>query len=218
MKGLLIKDFRLLISQKAYYLVILLVAMSLLITQGNSEFVMGYLYFLCMMFVINSISYDEADNGYAFLFCMPVDRKSYVREKYVFSLCLGAVSWLVAFGVSAAASLALSQNPDLKNLLVIGAFFVLIFQLFAVIVIPIQLKFSNEKGRIAMIMVWFGGFGLLYLGYKVTEILKIDVAGTFGRLLETEPQTVLLGTALIATVLMLVSMRIAERIMVRREF
>lgn len=218
MKGLLIKDFRLLACQKAYYMVILLVAMALLITQGNSEFVVGYLSFLCTMFVINSISYDEADNGYAFLFCMPVDRKSYVREKYVFSLCLGAASWLLAVGVSAAVSMALSQTPDLKELLVIGALCVLIFQVFAAMVIPIQLKFGNEKGRIAMIMVWFGAFGLLFLGFKAAESLNIDVTGILNRLLETEQQTMLLGTALVVAVLMLVSMKIAERIIVKREF
>ena len=79
MKGLLVKDFRLLLSQKAYYMAVFLVAIVLATSTGSPNFVVGYLAMLCMMFALSSISYDEFDNGNAFLFCLPISRNGYVR-------------------------------------------------------------------------------------------------------------------------------------------
>lgn len=38
------------------------------------------------MIAVGTLSYDETDNGLAFLMTLPVDRKTYVREKYLFIL------------------------------------------------------------------------------------------------------------------------------------
>lgn len=36
------------------------------------------------------------DKGYQFLLTFPIDRKTYVREKYVLTLGIGVLSWGVA--------------------------------------------------------------------------------------------------------------------------
>ena len=59
-------------------------------TSTDATFVSGYISIVFAMFAISTISYDEYDNGNAFLFTLPFSRKEYVLSKYVFggALCL----------------------------------------------------------------------------------------------------------------------------------
>ena len=61
----------------------------MLFAEFESTFVVSYFTMIASMFVLSTISYDEYDNGYAFLFSMPFSRTSYVKEKYVFSILVG---------------------------------------------------------------------------------------------------------------------------------
>ena len=69
MKGLLIKDFKLLKVQKNSFLLILCIAigMEIFTNSTSSSFIIGYLSFVATLFTLSSISYDEFDNGNAFL-------------------------------------------------------------------------------------------------------------------------------------------------------
>ena len=92
MKGLLIKDFKLLKVQKNSFLLILCIAigMEIFTNSTSSSFIIGYLSFVATLFTLSSISYDEFDNGNAFLFSLPITRKSYVIEKYGFGMIMGS--------------------------------------------------------------------------------------------------------------------------------
>lgn len=97
MKGLLIKDFKLLKTQQKFFLLVLFIAIAVEMFSGSSSsFLIGYLSFMAILFTLSSISYDEFDNGNAFLFSLPITRKSYVIEKYGLGLILGSSFW--AFG------------------------------------------------------------------------------------------------------------------------
>ena len=88
MKGLLTKDFRILAGQKRYFTIIILIALIFLCSGQPAQIIVGYCTMFGMLFTVNTISYDEFDHGYLFLFTLPVTRKDYVLEKYVFMLCL----------------------------------------------------------------------------------------------------------------------------------
>ena len=66
MKGLLIKDFKLMKNQKNFLFVIFIGATASMLLSGFSSFLMGYFPFICSFFVLSTISYDEFDNGNAF--------------------------------------------------------------------------------------------------------------------------------------------------------
>lgn len=89
MKGLLIKDIKLMKNQKNFFFIMLFVAVAMLFAEFDSSFVVSYFTMIASMFVLSTISYDEYDNGYAFLFTMPFARKAYVKEKYMFSILMG---------------------------------------------------------------------------------------------------------------------------------
>ena len=86
MKGLLTKDFRILAGQKRYFTIIILIALIFLCSGQPAQIIVGYCTMFGMLFTVNTISYDEFDHGYLFLFTLPVTRKDYVLEKYVFML------------------------------------------------------------------------------------------------------------------------------------
>ena len=94
MKGLLIKDFKLMKNQKNFFFIMIFIAAAMLFAEFESTFVVSYFTMIASMFVLSTISYDEYDNGYAFLFSMPFSRTSYVKEKYVFSILVGRGAWL----------------------------------------------------------------------------------------------------------------------------
>ena len=63
MSGLLIKDFRLLLQRKQSMVLLLVLAVALNWTMGESNsFIMGYLPLISLIFATGTISYDEFDN------------------------------------------------------------------------------------------------------------------------------------------------------------
>ncbi len=48
------------------------------------------------LFTLSTISYDEFDNGNAFLFSLPITRAGYVVEKYCFALILALSAWTIS--------------------------------------------------------------------------------------------------------------------------
>ena len=75
MKGLLIKDFKLLKGQKNFFMTITAISIIMIIVSPGTSFPIGFLGFVGALFSLSSISYDEFDNGNAFLFSLPITRK-----------------------------------------------------------------------------------------------------------------------------------------------
>ena len=81
MKGLLIKDFQLMKNQGKILIAILVVIAAFgIIADGNSSFLTAYITIFLALFTTSTISYDEYDSGYLFLFTLPVNRKICVRD------------------------------------------------------------------------------------------------------------------------------------------
>ena len=74
MKGLLIKDFRLMKVQKNFLTLITVIGVFMALFSENVSYTIGFISFIFSLFSISSISYDELDNGNAFLFSLPVTR------------------------------------------------------------------------------------------------------------------------------------------------
>ena len=89
MKGLLIKDIRLMKNMRNSIIMILLIAVSMGAYMKDVSFIITYLALIGASFTTSTMSYDEFDNGYTFLLSLPVTRKGYVLEKYAFGLLLG---------------------------------------------------------------------------------------------------------------------------------
>lgn len=80
MRGLLIKDLKLMRNQKMFLVILILLGLVFLFTQDNSYTAIGYMTMMCAMFSVTTFTYDEIDNGNAYLFTLPFSRKDYVKE------------------------------------------------------------------------------------------------------------------------------------------
>ena len=188
MKGLLVKDFRLLLQQKMVLIVLVVIAF-LLNMNGSGSFAMGYLSFVGTFLVLNTISYDEYDNGYAFLFTLPIERKTYAIEKYVFGIIVALTSWLIGTGISVLQSLTGDGMP-MEEILKTCPIYIPICMLFLAIMIPFPLIFGRDKGMIVMyvvlgIVVLAGYFGEKFMesrGVRIAELLDTFEPASFAML------------------------------------
>lgn len=168
MKGMLIKDFSLLKGQKQFFLIAIMFAFIFLFLTDMAGFGVSYLMVMFTIFTLSTIAYDEYDNGNAFLFTLPISRKRYVQEKYVFCLVISAVVCLVD------AALILVMNyvkdgTDMKMLLITVAAACAVGIVMMAVMIPLQLKFGSEKRQMAMIAGFVIFFFLLYVGKKLVD-------------------------------------------------
>ena len=96
-RGLLEKDFRLFFRQGGnLFLVLVFVALFFILTgKTAAAFIAMYIPSVLAIYSGNTISYDENGHGYTYLFSLPVNKKIYVREKYIFSFIMTACGWCI---------------------------------------------------------------------------------------------------------------------------
>lgn len=217
MKGLLVKDFRILMMQKKFFAVLLLCGV-IFSFQAEAEMVIAYLSFGFAYFVNSTISYDEFDNGMPFLMTLPVTRKQYALEKYIFGFLTSGFGWLIGIGIAVIArEMKEAATPFGEWILPVGCMLLIAF-LFLAVCIPIQLKFGAENAR----LIQFGA--LVIITALIFLMDKLLTAG--GISFETViDKSLLNNTALLAGVLLgitslllCISMAVSCRIMQRKEF
>lgn len=217
MKGLLVKDFRLLKVQKNFFLLIIAVAIGMALFTNDVAPMLGFLAFVLSIFTLSTISYDEFDNGNAFLFSLPVGRKDYAIEKY----CLGLVLEGGALVLATLLSLIFSKIWDTTSGAEIGMSALILIPLLFVlqgIMIPFQLKFGGEKGRIAL-LITLGLLALAGIGVeKLARMIGIDVWAILDSLSMMSLGMMVGIATVIAAIFLGVSLKISISIMDKKEF
>ncbi len=173
MAGLFEKDIRLLLRRKQMLVLFLALAVVLGFTQEGT-FILGYLPFLGMILTISTISYDEIDNGYTFLMTLPIDTKTYVKEKYLLCLSGTFISWIFAVVLYFVSKYFRESSTVIANEIPMIISFLPVMVLAMAIMIPTQLKFGAEKSRIVLFII-FGITAILsFLFEKVIGTERIN--------------------------------------------
>ncbi|MBC5687496.1 ABC-2 transporter permease [Mediterraneibacter sp. NSJ-55] len=218
MKGLLLKDFCISKLQKTFIILIVIMGAVFTYLWKSPSYMVSFLTFIATLFVLTTISYDEFDNGYSFLFTLPVSRKLYVTEKYVFALLLGAGIWCITTALAAvyvAVTGAAELNTDWIMSYIIYLGFVL---LIVAVTVPVQLKFGGEKGRIAMIIVLGGMFLAGWVIVKGLKKIGMDVEAVLDKT-SSMGIAVFLGIwFVIFCIILFISFGVSVKIMERKEF
>ena len=217
MKGLLIKDLSLIKMQGRFLVIVALLGVFMALNADSTTFVIGFMSYMGAIFTMNTISYDEFENGNAFLFALPITRKMYAMEKYVFGIVFGGI--LLVFstvlcvifelyrGFGNAGSIAETALWTIPLLLVMLA-----------VVIPIQLKFGGEKGRIVII----AAIGVvIVLGIAIVKLVNsenFDLNGLYSIVSFLESNFILPAAFLISCALLFISYRISVHIVEKKEF
>lgn len=216
MKGLLLKDLSIMKTQGRSVVIFMAIALFMLMAGNNTTFAVAYVNVLFITFGITTLSYDMHDNGYAFLFTLPISRKLYVMEKYVFSLlsiATGVVfSLILMIGVSFIKDDYILTTSEISFVIgyVIGAIVVLS------IMLPVNLKFGPEKGRIAMIIV----IAIIVAGgFAASKIAgTMDLTKVYWGIREITPMVVMGILSIVVVMILIISYLISCRIMNKKEF
>ena len=215
MAGLIEKDMRLLWCNKLSVIVFVVFAVILEVSVKGA-FILGYLPFAMCLLMMNTIAYDEMDKGYQFLLTFPIDRKTYVREKYVLTLGMGVLSWGVAMVIYFVIKMIQGERLDMSMELPVTLSFLPVIALFILFMLPLQMKFGMEKTRI-VVAGTCGAAGACILGF--TKFIGLDTINDWMELLYQMSGWVLLGIVVAVVVLLIaVSYRISIGIMKRKEF
>ncbi len=214
MAGLLEKDIRLIWGNRQSLLLFFGLAVVLGFSQDGT-FILGYFPFVIIILIINTIAYDELDNGYQFLMTLPINAKTYVREKYIFSFAGGVVSWLISVALYFAAKIVHGTQFDVISELPMIVTFLPIIILMGAFMIPMQIKFGVEKSR-AVVAGICGGIGACILIFA-------KFAGQNGKnifaFLDHMNGWVIVGIGIVLTaVITAISYIISVKIMKKKEF
>ena len=219
-RGLLEKDFRLFFRQGGnLFLVLVFVALFFILTgKTAAAFIAMYIPSVLAIYSGNTISYDENGHGYTYLFSLPVNKKIYVREKYIFSFIMTACGWCI--GMICAGIMVLINPEEVFDLEMLAmeliTFFV--FQAIAGIMIAIRIRFEGEKGRIVLPIAILIIFAICYTirSFVKTNLgLKESILHMIGGIGDFE-----IGIALIVLSLLIwfASYKYSMRVMRKKEF
>ena len=223
MKGLMIKDLCLLRNQGKSMLLMLAIGLFMEVQMGAGT-IIWFLTFLGAMLASGTANYDEFDNGFSFLFTLPITRRQYVREKYVFSVlfvlfCL-AVSILFSLVFSLLPGRSIAGPSDILFMSSMG---ILISGFLLATVLPLRLKFGSEQSRIVWILFFLVITALMVGGGELARRADMpeafeSISGAFLALNSWSAGQILAMCTVIALVLLLISEQISERIVEHKEY
>ncbi len=227
MKGLLIKDLALCSINKLVYIVGVVVLIFSLIIGGDSSdfissFVTTYIAVISSLTVINTISYDDVDDGMAYVMTLPVTKTQYVIEKYVLLLAVALSSTVITVSVLVISTLKergiidslVIMTPIMSNIIVFTGMST---------IIPMQIKYGSEKGRIRLFAVYAIVALICFGSYKLLDMAGVDVDNILYNILEfvANFETALnVGLIFIvgAVITIFITMLISIRIINKKEF
>ena len=209
MSGLLEKDICLLLKGHRNTMILFLMICVFLGLSQTDTFILGYFPFLMIVLLIGTLSCDEADNGLPFLFTLPIDRKLYIREKYLFCVAGTVVSFVLAWALYLV-SLLVHGVSNVSGVLSENAGMIPVF--LAVFFITI-----SESARVMMAGICFLFAGVILFVQKVAGEATLDqITELIGTITGTIPGQAGIFTA--GIVVLLISYRISVGFMEKQEF
>lgn len=195
MRGLLLMDFKFLKRQRKFLLIVGLLVFVFLFNKDMSSFGVSYATMLFGIFAINSIYYDEANNGNAFLFTLPFSRKEYVFSKYLFGMIMGGGAWLLSSLIGIGYLSMANTGINIAEWFAINAVSLILLLVMLSFMFPIQFKFGMEKSRLVMIILFVLVFMLINFFAGEDQVDRLNEGMVF---LERINPAVLFGGALVA--------------------
>ena len=221
MKGLMIKD--LLLTKNQGNTLLLFVACGLVMSFSmNTGLAVGYMAILGAMLALGTLSYDEFEGGYTYLFTLPVTRKMYVRAKYLFCVATAFAGTVAGIVINLIVCTVKGQVAmvDVPDLIITGVLSLCVISAVMIgIMVPARLKYGSEKSRLVLFVV----FGLIAVGAlaltKSGSFLPAGLASKAVSLAEGMNSAVgLIAGIVVMIVLLLVSEQISEKIMENKEY
>ncbi len=220
MKALFIKDWKLLKNQgKMFGAVFVFYGLLAVMDNSMGQSILGFFPFLFGFFTISTISYDEYQHGMTYLMTLPIKRKTYVTEKYLFAMTLTGAGSLLIFILELLYSVIMYRRMtevDMWEILSSTCFMIPVVILFFALALPLNLKFGSEKGRTLFSGMMFGFFLGGIVGVK--KLKRAFLPEQILTLLQVKGLLLVTAGILIYVSALVISYRISVRIIEKREF
>lgn len=199
MGALLLKDWYMTKKYCRYYIFVMLVFIALSFASDNVIFY-TYPCMLAGFLPCTLYAYDEREKFTGYCAAMPVSRRQYVNEKYVFGLICSAAAILLTV---LAAAVKRNVNSDCAILICMALASSVILQS---VMFPLEFKFGAEKGRgmfIAVIAILIAASYILL----TPECLGVLNSGNFG-----------IAALALCVALLILSWLLSQKIYAKKEF
>lgn len=217
-KGLLIKDFKLMKSQMRFFFAIMVVWGVFMANRMNLSFFVGYIAILCSFMTLTTLNYDEFENGSSYLMTLPVSRKDYILEKYLFGFLITMVPYLAAGALSWIVLVLQGAGPNFMEYLLSTSISLPTAYLLLILEIPLQIKCGQEKSRvISGILIGTMSAGIAIISHlsKMIDINGIEIVNS---ILGLSMGVLVLIVVAVVVLLILISFKISCIIMEKKEF
>ena len=222
MKGMIVKDIRILLEQKSLMILGFICGTICLLTMKDPSFLIGYVTLIATSMGCVSCAYDEMNNGMAYLMTMPCTRTKYVLEKYMFAVVTGLIGWAVSI-VLALIYLFANHINDMYLIMNESAGLIAVILIIPSFMIPIVLKFGHARSRIMVyiiIGIIFAVSGVMSLTHltSVTIIKDEIIINLADYSITLLPTTIFVVVLTLSIVIFITSLLISMGIMKKKEF
>lgn len=184
MLGLLIKDIQLTLLSKKLLGIIGAIGIMMLFIKGESatSFVVSFFSIVCGMLVLTTISHDDFGHGLTYLMALPTDRRTYALEKYAFALLSLLFGWSTSSIVTFAYIMFSKTDLNVKEWWLSSGGILLAISLMLIIMLPIQLKFGGDNGRMVTMGFLATIIVLVSAGQTICKSRNIDIVSLMNTL------------------------------------
>ncbi|MDO5650040.1 MAG: ABC-2 transporter permease [Gallicola sp.] len=218
MKGLMIKDLKSLSKQKYFFAFVLIFIVLQLIGSGSTSFLIGYFTMMCAASTNITLNYDQADNGYAFIFYHPINRSDYVAQKYLLSIIITTTAWVIGNTSVLLYGLISKTEISILELFLGTAVILFLALLMTAFMLPLQLKYNNEKARTVFMGV-IGG--IIAIGIIVSKSIQDprEIGFAIKNMYSMASfEIIMLGVSALTLSILFLSYLVSLRIMKNKEF
>lgn len=214
MKALIIKDLAITRNQTKLILLLAIICVFMAFV-NETAFTIGYMGLLLTLLAFGTISYDDYDHGYSFLFSLPITKATYVTEKYLFCLASSFVGVLIGVIATSVANLINGTGLDISGTLSDGIIMIMLSLIMVSIMIPLRIKYGTENGKIIsgiILGALFAGI-LLFRDRLLVLLIRVDKISE-----GLTPTILILLFALITVIAISISFFISIKVINNKEF
>ncbi len=217
MKGLIIKDFQLLFSNKRIlYIVFAIALFSAMMGDGITlTYISSFVAVMLQVSALATISYDNYQHGNTFLMTLPLRRKDYVIEKYIFCSIIAFVG--IIFSLILGLLVKMRTN-NMKIEIAVGIVIALVFLIYSFIAIPLELKFGNEVGRAIPFIIGAVIFLIAQILIQINDSLFDSIMNWLNKLENISDITALMIAIVAFVIALAITIPISIKIINKKEF
>ena len=216
MKGLFYKDFCYIKESKFLLVLLVVFGFGFSYFYKNPNFVLGYFSIFPSIMLMSTLSYDSYNHGLTTLFTLPINRKDYLKQKYLLGFIVG-----IFFLIIASTSYYQIEHSFkfINSDFIQGCFLILIFSYLVIgFAVPVGVYFEAQKSQLAMIIVFGGLFLITFILYFIIQLTGFNVETLLDFYIENQLSLVCILCTFFVAFINYLSCKISLKLINKKEY